>query len=873
MRTKQITIWAVIILFFAAFSCSTKKNTQMSRAFHNLNAHYNVYFNAGEALKSGVEKIESNYTDNYTDVLSIYKFGDKTSAAAGNGDMETVLKKTAKLVKKHSIKKKPKRKNKRGKMSKKEKEFYSKSEYNKWVDDAYLLMGKAHYYKMEYLQAIRVFEYIIQNYDDELLKTEAQLWIARTYNEMKDFRNSGTAIDALNSMTQDDRLKKEAALVNADYYLKQDLYKEAVPRLKIAIEATKRKRNKCRLTFIMAQIYQKQENNKKARELYAQIPKLNPTYEMLFNANINLAIAFSGNSKSSDIEKELEKMLRDEKNEEFKDQIYYALANIYYKKGDFATAKEYYRLSSAISRQNRNQKAISCLALADIYFDEPEYSLAQAYYDSTVLNLDKEYPNYEEIYLKTKNLTSLVNSLTTIRREDSLQAIATLPDDQRLKVIDQKIQNYKSEQARIKAEQAAGKRSNLDPVFDADIRRQNTGNTSLPFYNPTALARGIDMFKRKWGNRKLEDNWRRSNKTIVMANNSEENENSEEKSNEFTPEDQEYYLVDLPLNDSLMQVSKEKVEKAYYNAGEVYMDKLEDYTEAIAIFEEMNKRFPKGNYLLDSYYFLYKMNKNMGNKEEENKYKNLIISKFPESSHAKLFTNPNYLQELQADKKKVDNIYLQAYNKYKNNDYGAAVNISKEALSKFPENYMEPKFDLLIALSQGAIASPDASVLQKGLKEVIKKHPKSDEAAKADEMLQVLNKTKGEELSEETSIYSDAKSKSYYYVLILKNSFNVNRIEFDIAKFNIDNFSRVDFIVRNKDLRKSEKMILVSGINDFELAKEYFTKIKTAKELRNDLSMENFEEFIISEKNLKTFELDKNADRYINFMNKKLGLK
>lgn len=869
MRAKQWLIVSIIGLFLVVYSCSTKKNTRATRAYHNLNTHYNIYFNANENLKKGVAKIDENYIDNYTEILSIYRFGDATSASTANGEMETVLKKVASLIKQHSIKKKPQRKNNK-KMSQKEKDFYAQTEFNKWIDDAYLIMGQAYFYKLEYSQALRIFEFIVQNFKSEQIQLKAQYWIVRTYIEQQDYRNAKSKLDLLKGMGKiPDKMVKDVALLTAHLYLEQNDYDEAAIKLKLAIRETRKKRERARYTFILAQIYQKLNNNTQAADLYAKISKLNPTYEMLFNANINSAVAFSGNSKSGDMIKVLEKMLRDEKNEDFKDQIYYALANIFRKKGDIETAKKYYTLSSAVSKTNKNQKAVSCLALADIYFNEPKYKLAQAYYDSTILNLDKNYPDYEAVYLKTKNLTALVNNLTTIFVQDSLQSIAKLSEKDRTNLINQRIQDYKNNEARKKAEQNPN--SNRDPIFDEDLNRVTTTQSSLPFYNPATLARSMDMFKRKWGDRKLEDNWRRINKSIVMET-SEENvaDNNSDAEEKFTQEDVEFYLVDLPLTDSLLKASDDKIEKAYFAAGEIYMDKLGDYKEAILIYEQLNKHFPDGRFLLDSYYYLYKMNTELGKESEADRYKQLIISDFPNSTQAILFTNPNYLNQLKADKLKVDEQYIKAYTQYKENNFRQSIELSKQALSVFPNNYIEPKFDFLIALSTAALSAPDAAVLQQQLREVIAKHPKSDEAEKADEMLKTLNSTQGNNSSQANELYSSKTSRNYSYVLILKNSFNINRIEFDIAKFNINNFSMVSFSVTNKDLLKSEKMITVAGITNLDEIKTYFAKIKQDKEIRNDLKMENFEEFIISEENLKIFEIDKNAKLYIQFMNQTL---
>jgi hypothetical protein len=140
--------------------CSAQKNTGLSRTYHNLTAKYNVMFNGKESFKKGLANIEKGYRDDYSEILPVFIFLEKEAITLAGPDMDRTIKKCSKLISLHSITAKPKVKSTKN-MSQKEREFFSKKEYNLFVDDAYLLMGKAHFCKQEYTQAAEMFRLIL----------------------------------------------------------------------------------------------------------------------------------------------------------------------------------------------------------------------------------------------------------------------------------------------------------------------------------------------------------------------------------------------------------------------------------------------------------------------------------------------------------------------------------------------------------------------------------------------------------------------------------------------------------------------------------------------------------------------------------------
>ena len=397
-------------------SCSTEKNTLINREFHNLNAHYNVYFNGNEALKAGVLKIEENVEEDYTKILPIFKESLSNTDKVVSGDMTTAIEKSEKLIKFHSITKPPVNKNK----SRSRKKTEVKSEYNRWVDNAYMMMGKAYLYKKDFPMASSTFQLVIRNLKMSLLNMKLYLWLIRSYNESERYTESQQLIETLeNDSNFPDKLNGELAIVAADMHLKQQHYDEAMfsGYWDKNIKGNKRK---TRYSFILAQLYQETGKKQQALTAYKQVVRRRPDYEMLFNARINSARVSTGDGNSSSLRKELNKMLKKKWNEPYYDQIYYALGNISYNDGKIDESIELYKKSVSFSADNIYQRALSCLTLADAYFEKRNYIPSGKYYDSAMVIIDDTYPNYESV---SKNITvyKLVENLVTVETQDSLQ--------------------------------------------------------------------------------------------------------------------------------------------------------------------------------------------------------------------------------------------------------------------------------------------------------------------------------------------------------------------------------------------------------------------------------------------------------------------
>lgn len=870
-----------LALVISFTGCSVEKNTSVSRAYHNLTSHYNIYFNGKESFKKGVRKAERLFIDDYTKILPIFRYTDENIAEQISPEIDRAIQKASKVITLHSITAKPERK--KGALTEREKEFYNQSEYNKWVDDSYLLMGKAQFYKHDFIIAVNTFKFILKEALDEDVKYEAYVWLARAFNEMKKYRDAQEILDMLeNKGNFSKKILVDLSSTYADFYLKQSDYVRAIPKLTTAVENVSQKKLHYRFAFILAQLHEEIENFDDAYKYYGYVIKMNPPYEMTFNAKINRAGSFdisSGNVEEIKIKKELQKMLKDEKNVDYHDQIYYALGQIYIKQEDISTAVDYLKKSASSSISNNIQKGISYLTLADIYFKKSEYPLAQAYYDSTVSMLTNDYPDYGIIEAKSENLNDLVKHLNTVELEDSLQRLSKMENGELLALVDGIIKKI-NEEERLEREKQLDQQYNTMQYYQNERGFRDNIQTGggWYFYNTSTLGFGRNEFKRKWGNRKLEDNWRRKNKEMASLLQIPDEEILEEQDTgngqgkEINKKSRGYYLKNIPRNDSMIQVSHQRIAFSLYNMGRMYQNQLKDYERAIKAFEELNERYPENDYLLSSYYHLYELNQARSDEQMAIRYKNLILSEFPESEFARRLSDPDYYSKIKEQEDKIKSFYENTYTKYKNGLYAEVIDNYDYATANFKEHELLPKFMLLKALSVGRTS--DIRTFKNALNEIIVTYPGSEVINMAKEIIAYLNQShpvliEEEEEIQAREIYSFEDSTSHYFALVVeKDKVDMNQLLFFIISFNIDFYTSEDFITEGEMLDDDHQIITVKQFVDEKAAMEYYSKIKSDPEILAGLSNTVYDFFVISDKNLKTLHEDKSVSKYLKFFKK-----
>lgn len=864
------------ILALLAVSCSQTKNTAMLRGWHNMNARYNGTFNSTVNQNEAIKKVGKANKDNFTKILPLFVYPTDETAKNFFNDFDNTIKKSSIVISRHVI------------MNPKTKLEIPNA--CRWIDENYMLIGKSHLYKRDLFSALEAFEYVSKIYPQPKAKYLGKLWMIRADNEIGSYSLSEELIDELRSAKDfpKDRLyAREFALVMADLYIKRGDYQQAIRHLTRAVALTRKKITKARYIYILAQLNEKAGDTQKASMYYSMVPKLHPSYDMEFSARINHARFYDvsqGGSKM--IKKQLMKMLRDDKNVDYRDQIYYALAEVANKEGDVPTAMDYLASSIKASTTNTSQKALSYLKRGDIYFDQPEYKKAQANYDSAITFLPKDYPDYKTIETKKNSLTDLVTNLNIIAHEDSMQTYARMTEAERNVAIEKLIKQLEEDEK--KAEQAS--KLEKDKILSATpVSGTPVGGSSMAgswyFYNSTTVTFGIGEFKKKWGTRKLEDNWRRSEKELILATDQDVDltkDSSKTKNNLSTDlvltgstKDKSYYLNQVPLTNDALTASNARIVDAYYNAGSIYKEQLMNNQKSVETLEELLKKYPDNKYRLSAYYQLYRTNLAMNNQNRADYYKNLLLTNYPDSEYAKLIKNPNYANDINANRSVVEHFYTETYELYSNAKYAEALENCIKAESQYAKSALMPQFSFLKALCIGR--TQDINAFEAGLIQVVEKYPKSPVKEKAQEILELIKKQKSGDAK--TLVKSDStktivkpskfvfnENGEYYCVLVVENGkSDMDAFKIKLSKFNQELFSTLSIGISDMFLDGGHQLVMVKPFSGKMEAMKYYNILKSRRDTYMDLKEGTYQMFVISAENFSVFYKDKNVDEYQEF--------
>ncbi len=910
-RTNIQKALLILICLTFAFACSNQKNTFMSRQYHSLTTHYNVYFNGKESLKEGEQKIVNGIQENYTILFPVFEYQNVSARSLSFSSMDRAIEKATKAIKIHSITRKPKRK--KNNQSDKYKEFRKKKEYNNWIDDCYLLIGKARFYKGEYHIAEKAFDFIMREYPDSELVPEAKLWKATSLIDRGEFIAGGEILERLSNesdLSKQDLLKISA--LNADVSIRQNELENALPELERCVNLADKKQKKARYYYLMAQIYQKIDNPSEASRTFQKLIDLKASYEMTFNAKISRALSYTGNENGEEIRKGLRKMLRDEKNKEYQDQIYYAMAEMDVVDENIEAAIPNYWKSTKVSLFNDNQKAISFLKLADYYFGEQIYMKAQMCYDSSMTYLGKDYPNYSKISNRVGNLTDLVNNLNMVVREDSLQRVALMSPKDRDKLINGLIKDIKDkerEKRLIEAENQSDRAFYAQNNMLGNSSSSSSSQGNWYFYNPTNIGIGKADFQRKWGRRKLEDNWRRKNRSTFSIEDEElavEDDKSDgisSQSKKKDPKSKDYYMMDLPMTKAAMVKSDERIMKGLYQAALVYEEKLQNNAKALESMMLLIERYPDNPYLLSAYYHCYSLNKLEGKSAQAEKYKQKILTEFKGSEYAKALSDPNYRLKLDAKAQKANALYAQAYEDFQNFYYFRVIKLCSDGLLRYPESDLRSRFLFLRALCIGRTqesntfkqslqqvleANPTKEIaqtvkaiitgLEKGVKPVIYTARDMDLARQnrllrnwriEDQQAMVEIETKDKKKAAPKVLYKFAQDEEHYFVLMFsKKDADPNRSLFNVSRYNSDAYNNRTFKVDRLSLDKEKIMIMVKGLKGKTDALNYFNGIITNTKAFAGIEDIDYRNFIISKSNFETLRQSKEVEQYLDFYTK-----
>ncbi len=769
---KHLFLIGLAVIAVNLTGCSTQKNTAQSRWWHAFNARYNTYYNGTVAYINGALEKEEGNRDNFTEQIPLYTVGNKNSRDLGKANFDRAIEKCEKAIHQHSIKRRPvwepgKRK------TAKDIEWLSRREYNPFLWKAWMLMGRSQFQKGDFEGAAATFSYMSRLYSTQpAIYGKARAWLAKCYIEQG---WTYDAEDVIRNIQRDSihwRAQKEWDYAFADYYIHTGDARKAIPYLRKVISHEMRHKQKARQWYLMGQLQASIGNQQEAYQAFRHVIRLNPPYELEFNARIAITeVLASGNSRK--MISRLKRMAASDKNKDYLDQVYYAIGNIHLAQKDTLHAIYAYEKGNRKATRNGIEKGVLLLRLGNLYWETERYADAKRCYGEAIGLLDQDRKDYPQLTHRSKVLDELVPYTDAIALQDSLQSLAKMDERDRNAAIDRVIAALKrkeKEEERRRWDDGAEMNSEFDGGNDGNGSGKDSrngfgngfgnasgnefgNNNTWYFYSPVAVSQGKALFEKLWGKRKNLDNWQRINKTVVawaqetdiaQGTDSEQGTTSAQgtdrdplpqsspqkesgrpsaDSASLDPHQRAYYLAQIPFTQEQMSASNQLLADGLYHAGIIFKDRLDNLAQSEKMLLRLVDNYPDFAHLDDAYYHLYLLYSRKKQTQMANSYVEKLKKDYPESQFTALLSAPYYLENARMGVHIEDSIYTLTYQAFKEGKYEVVMRNSEISDKRFPTGANRDKFLFISGMTQ--LNEGKVSECLEKMNQVIAQYPNS----------------------------------------------------------------------------------------------------------------------------------------------------
>lgn len=727
-------------------SCSTKKNTFVNRTYHSITSKFNVLYNGNVALEEGKKQLAATYKDNYWEVLPIeplelkekeieVKIPENSETEEENTNktpFEIAEEKAVKTIQKHGM------------------NIYGE-EHNPQTDDAYLLLGKARYYSQRFVPALEAFDYLLRNFHNEDMTNELRIWKAKTQIRLQ---NDERAIKTLENMIRYDDIdgatKEEAHTALAMAYQSIDSISLTINQLKHATFTNYDKEQYFRNLMVLGQLYRlegKIDSSNAAFQRVKEAKKAPYVYKM--NAYFEQAKNINDSTDYKTLQEELANLIKLYEHKNYLDKLYYYTALMDFRDANDSLALTNLTRSTHAPGAEMHQMSLAYEKQGDYFFNKAAFIDAGAYYDSLLAAESKvNTKRIRKIKRKRKSLDEVIAFEKTIIKNDSILGLVALSPEGRTAYFEAHIEKLKEAERKAAIQKENQERFNAGGGGTINENMEISANGIWYFYSSQTVGFGIGNFQRVWGNRELEDNWRRSNNSNNSRAPSETADQESGMTDQMVAEkeklyDINYYLDKIPSDPKEITLLEEERSNARYQLGLIYKEQFQKYDLAVDKLEKSLANKPIEKQILPAKYHLYKIYEITENPKKE-QVKQEILTEYPDSKLAQLIANP---EELEGDEASdAEKHYEEVYCDYEFMHYQSVLDQCNDALKKYKDNPIEPKFELLKSYAVYNLNGKDA--FKENLQFVVDNFPKTEEGIHAQEMLDFLNGVKRPEQAE-----------------------------------------------------------------------------------------------------------------------------
>ncbi len=742
----------------ASEKSDTKKFPLTKRLTQNTFTHYNYFFNANNKLNEVLEIAKAAHIDDFTELLSFYNYSlDET--AANKEQLDSVIYKSTTGIVLHDLR-------------------------NDWVDNLYLLTGAAYYLRQQFDSAYLTFQFInyawakkekdgyyqtigskfdgndaftISTKEKNSLprkvfseppsRNDAFIWQIRTLIAMEEYGEAASLIITLkNDPAFPKRLQSDLEEVQALWFYNGNVYDSAAVHLEKALDNATNKKERARWEFLIAQLYEYSGKTDLARKYYDKVigHTIDPIMEIYARLN-SIRIDTSGGENYIDKNvAELLKMAKRDRYIDYRDVIYYTIAQIEMERNNLEQAITYLKKSTENNTVDPSLKNKAFLQMAEMAFTLKKYRQARNLYDSVDVN-DPGLKNPREVNERKHVLINLVTQLDIVERQDSLQKIAAIPEEERKNFVRNRVRQMRKEKG-LK-EDAAASSAILVPIGSQKNDQEDLFTSPTKgewyFYNATLKSKGASEFKAKWGNRGNVDNWRRAagmsfqpiatktvpNRTDTLAR----EEDVEGSPGEITFD---ALYAHLPLTEKQMKLSNDSLSEALYKLGKSFANDLEDCTSSIPANERIVNRFPAFKKMEEVLFTLYYCYNRSGETVKAQQVKKQMEQKFAGSRLTTIVsTGKDPGSKLNEEATKA---FQDVYDLFIEGNFTKAIADKKVADSIYGSNYWTPQLMYIEAVYY--IKQKQDAKATEILNAIIAQDPGSSMAVKAGTMIDVLSR-------------------------------------------------------------------------------------------------------------------------------------
>ncbi|MCS6895922.1 MAG: hypothetical protein NZZ60_07260 [Bacteroidia bacterium] len=708
------------VLILGLIGCGAERQNALARNWHTFVSYFNGYYHAEQRFKLAQREIERQIPDPTEGFIRIYPLIDPNIARAQYSRLEEAAKKCEVIIFRHKN--------------------------GRYIDDSRTLIGQTWVLRSNFSNADMNFSYVLNAFPHTPIRARVYWWQAyAALQEDNPYRAETRLTEALGVPHK--QLKPYKAAVNA--LLAQALIAKGQPELarpflERSVKDLDTRLRRARGYYLLGQLYLHENKPAFAEACFRKAYRLNATNGLTFQAQFQLSLIRG--MRDPRLVRRLEKMAQSAQYEDYRDQIYYRIGQMYAEKGQFEAALMAYKKAGGAGQSPA--RALAHYEAGKIYFERLQnLSAAQKHFDTAATLIPEKHPKAPEIKALQARFQEYAQLKEKMRSSDSLLILAEMGPEAQDRIVEAYIQNEVSRRA---AEKARRQEETSSMALSSSFGSQQAsmgGRGGFYFDNPIQVSNGKQEFVRLWGERPDEDHWRRRTKSANFAGRSDSAQvrKASDSTTIDMPDDlaqltpqrmaalKKRLISQIPNSPAQKRALEDTLIGAVLMLAQVYVEAFARKDSAERLYLWLRQRLPhRSEAQIPALYGLYVLHSGTPQAEA---YKQELITKYPSSEYAKLILSGG--RERMALSPNLD-IHQAILDNYQQGEYLSVISFAEATRERWKGTPSEPPILYLVAAAYVHVG--DANKATQVLRELIQSYPQAACTPLAQKLLQRLER-------------------------------------------------------------------------------------------------------------------------------------